>query len=70
MLRLQGFPDSFKIVVPDTQARKQAGNAVVVPQIEAVARAMVDAMRKTPLPPVYQMDLLNQNKRLQRIYEH
>jgi DNA (cytosine-5)-methyltransferase 1 len=28
MFRLQGFPDSYKIVVSDMQARKQAGNAV------------------------------------------
>ncbi|MEM6263938.1 MAG: DNA cytosine methyltransferase [Bacteroidota bacterium] len=36
MLRLQGFPDSFKIVVSDSQLRKQAGNAVPVNVIEAV----------------------------------
>lgn len=30
MLRLQGFPESYKIVVSDGQARKQAGNAVPV----------------------------------------
>ena len=47
MLRLQGFPDTFKIVVPDTQARKQAGNSVVIPKIEAVARAMISAMRRS-----------------------
>lgn len=48
MLRLQGFPDTFNIVVPDTQARKQAGNSVVIPKIEAVARAMIKAMRQKP----------------------
>ena len=48
MLRLQGFPDSYKIVVPDTQARKQAGNSVVIPKIEAVARAMIHAAQKQP----------------------
>ncbi|MDR2601170.1 MAG: DNA (cytosine-5-)-methyltransferase [Spirochaetaceae bacterium] len=36
MLRLQGFPDSFKIVCNDTQTRKQAGNAVPVNVIKAV----------------------------------
>ena len=36
MLRLQGFPDSYRIVVSDAQARKQAGNAVAVPVVEAV----------------------------------
>lgn len=44
MLRLQGFPESYKIVVNDSQVRKQAGNCVVIPQIEAVAKAMVVAM--------------------------
>ena len=29
-LRLMGFPDSFKIVVSDTQMYKQAGNSIVV----------------------------------------
>ncbi|MFQ5355634.1 MAG: DNA cytosine methyltransferase [Mariprofundaceae bacterium] len=41
LLRLQGFPDSFKIVVPYTQIRKQAGNSVSVPVIEAVAKEMI-----------------------------
>jgi DNA (cytosine-5)-methyltransferase 1 len=46
MLRLQGFPDTFRVVVPDTQVRKQAGNSVVIPKIQAVARAMVEAMKQ------------------------
>lgn len=36
MLRLQGFPDTYKIVVNDGQARKQAGNAVPVNIVKAV----------------------------------
>ena len=36
MLRLQGFPDSFKIVVSDTQTRKQAGNAIPVDMVAKV----------------------------------
>ena len=48
MLRLQGFPDTFKIVVSDSQLRKQAGNSVVIPKIESVARAMIKAMRQKP----------------------
>ena len=35
--RLQGFPDSFKITVSDTQAYRQFGNSVVVPLMSAVA---------------------------------
>jgi DNA (cytosine-5)-methyltransferase 1 len=38
--RLMGFPDTFKIPVSDTRAYKQFGNSVVVPVMEAVARAM------------------------------
>lgn len=38
--RLMGFPDSFRIPVSDTRAYKQFGNSVVVPVMEAVARAM------------------------------
>lgn len=38
--RLQGFPDSFRIPVSDTQAYKQFGNSVAVPVIATVASAM------------------------------
>lgn len=41
MLRLQGFPEDFKIVVSYTQLRKQAGNAVTVTVIAAVAHEMM-----------------------------
>lgn len=44
MLRLQGFPDSFKIVVNYSQTRQQAGNSVTVPVIEAIAKNMLEAM--------------------------
>ncbi len=44
LLRLQGFPDNFKIVVPYTQIRKQAGNSVSVPVIEAVAKEMIKSI--------------------------
>lgn len=37
LLRLQGFPDTFKIVVSHTEIRKQTGNSVAVPMIRAVA---------------------------------
>lgn len=41
MLRLQGFPDSFKIVVPDSQIRKQAGNSVPVNVVRAVVENLI-----------------------------
>lgn len=40
--RLQGFPDSYKIVVSDTQAYKQFGNSVVVPAVQAVAKQILE----------------------------
>ncbi|MDD2549118.1 MAG: DNA cytosine methyltransferase, partial [Bacteroidales bacterium] len=40
MFRLQGFPDWYKIVVSDAQAKKQAGNAVPVSMIKAVAQKL------------------------------
>lgn len=45
-LRLQGFPDSFKIVVPHAAIRAQAGNAVAVPLVTAIASRMMVAMHK------------------------
>jgi DNA (cytosine-5)-methyltransferase 1 len=57
MFRLQGYPDTFKLVGTDSQLRKQAGNSVVVPKIEAVAKAMLDALaaaegpRRKPCAP-------------------
>ena len=46
MLRIQGFPDSFKIVVPYGHVKHQTGNSVAVPVIKAVARQMVRTMLK------------------------
>lgn len=44
MLRLQGFPEDFKVVVPYSKIRQQCGNSVAVPVIEAVAREMITAL--------------------------
>ena len=44
--RLMGYPDTFKIVVSDTQAYKQFGNSVAVPVIRAMAEAMAPYLRK------------------------
>lgn len=41
-LRLQGFPDSWRIVCSDAQTRKQVGNAVPVPMVQAVIKRLVD----------------------------
>lgn len=47
MLRLQGFPDSFEIVCNDSQTRKQAGNAVPVPMVQAVLKGVVDVIEQS-----------------------
>jgi len=46
MLRIQGFPDTFKIVVPYSKVKKQCGNSVAVPVIKAVATQMLMALRQ------------------------
>jgi len=46
MLRLQGFPESFKIVVPDAQVRKQAGNAVPVNLVRSVLESCMPVLKK------------------------
>lgn len=38
LLRLQGFPDSYKIVVSHQEIRRQTGNSVAVPMIRFVAQ--------------------------------
>lgn len=44
--RLMGYPGSFKIPVSDTQAYKQFGNSVVVPVVERIAKAVVEALQR------------------------
>lgn len=52
MFRLQGFPDWYKIVVSDAQAKKQAGNAVPVNMIKAVVQKLLPYLATT-LDPSY-----------------
>lgn len=48
MLRLQGFPDSYKIVCSSAQVRRQAGNSVAVPVIAAVMERVVRSLSYKP----------------------
>ncbi len=41
MFRLQGFPDTYKIVASDGEAKKQAGNAVPVTIVKAVINKLL-----------------------------
>ena len=46
MLRIQGFPDEFKVVVNYGQIKHQTGNSVAVPVIKAVAECVVEKLKE------------------------
>ena len=46
MLRIQGFPDEFRIVVNYGQIKHQTGNSVAVPVIRAVAERLVEKLEE------------------------
>ncbi|MEM1121187.1 MAG: DNA cytosine methyltransferase, partial [Bacteroidota bacterium] len=50
MLRLQGFPEDFKINIPYSQVRKVAGNSVTVPVIKSIAGEMMRALEEKKQP--------------------
>jgi DNA (cytosine-5)-methyltransferase 1 len=59
MLKLQGFPDDFKLPVTYTAIRKLIGNSVPIPMIQAVAeRMLLSIERDKTLPAVKQVKLL------------
>lgn len=43
-LRLMGFSDDFKVVVPNTPAYRQIGNSIVVNVLEAILKSSFEAM--------------------------
>ena len=52
--RLQGYSDSFRIPVSDTQAYKQFGNSVVVPLMTNVAQLVVQKIQELDERAVYE----------------
>lgn len=52
MLRLQGFPEKFKIVVGYQAMRKLTGNSVSVPVIKAVAKKMLEAIENKEIQTI------------------
>jgi len=52
MLRLQGFPDTYKITCGYQATRKQAGNSVAVPCVAAVVREVFTAMEWGESPAI------------------
>ena len=63
LLRLQGFPEDFKIVGNMMQHRKQIGNSVAIPVVHAIAERMLHALqqRKPIIQPEEQL-LLFENR--------
>ena len=53
MLRLQGFPDTFKINVAYTQVRKIAGNSVSIKVIELIAKQIKKAIEDNKPREIY-----------------
>jgi DNA (cytosine-5)-methyltransferase 1 len=45
-LLMQGFPTNFHFPVSDSQAMKQLGNSVAVPAIQAVAKEIIEVLKK------------------------
>ena len=57
--RLQGFPNSFKIPVSDTQAYRQFGNSVVVPLMSDVAKLIVVKLEQLDADPQIEIAFSN-----------
>jgi len=57
--RLQGYPDSFKITVSDTQAYKQFGNSVAIPVIKALAKEVIKSFMQLEKKSTKNLDKIN-----------
>ncbi|NWJ98550.1 MAG: DNA (cytosine-5-)-methyltransferase [Chloroflexi bacterium] len=57
MLRLQGFPESFKIIRNYSAMRKLTGNSVAIPVVQAVLTKVLEALDETE-PPMIQTNFL------------
>lgn len=49
LLKFQGFPRNFKIVVKHSVLKKQIGNSVPIPMIESVASKIVEAIKNNKI---------------------
>ena len=61
MLALNGFPESYKIVCNYQATRKQAGNSVAVPCVEAVIRAALKATFSLTEPTPQSVATMHEN---------
>ncbi len=66
--RLMGYPDSYQLVVSDTQAYRQFGNSVVVPVVERIAQAVRDTLLRPvgEIPDLVLRDKVKTNSSLER----
>lgn len=57
LLRLQGFPEDFKVIGNMMQLRKQTGNSVAIPVVYAIGEKMLQALkqRKPVIPSAEQL---------------
>jgi DNA (cytosine-5)-methyltransferase 1 len=53
LLRLQGFPENFKLLCSYSTARRLTGNSVAVPVIQEIAKEMLKSMVENQLSPKY-----------------
>jgi DNA (cytosine-5)-methyltransferase 1 len=53
LLRLQGFPENFKLLCSYSTARRLTGNSVAVPVIQEIAKEMLKSMVQNQLNPKY-----------------
>lgn len=53
LLRLQGFPENFKLLCSYSTARRLTGNSVAVPVIQEIAKEMLKSMQEHQLNPKY-----------------
>ena len=70
MLRLQGFPDSYKIICNESQTRKQAGNSVPVPVVEAVLQKVFEASIWKETNGIYNQRLSTMSGQMQLLEKH
>jgi DNA (cytosine-5)-methyltransferase 1 len=61
MLRLQGFPENYKIVCGYAAMRKLTGNSVAIPAVEAVICSVLDALEAEPTAKLVQKTLLDED---------
>lgn len=62
LLRLQGFPDKFKIVCTDEQTRTQAGNSLPVPVAEAVIIPIIQRLLMKDVYRHQHMGVINDDR--------